>query len=524
MRSIRIALLAFSFAGPAAAARIAASLDPRIEVDAASTLAGGDREAPDGFVAPDLPWIPLARAALAPECPQAPAPRTFVAGDRAHALVTLTDPPGLAAEFPIESQLVDAAGGRESLDAWLAGLRRFAKECRFEDFFRVERMAVKPQVESFQKRLDKTDYLGAIEGYAGLGLDGRFRVSLSPFQAMGGAANFVGEREDGSVRVFSVIGPKKFPSAGLDFWSDRVSGTLWHESGHGILDGIADLYADEIDSHSAVLSGLGWNCYGSPRQCFKEHVVRAVMLRLIAIHEGQGAADAQYDFEGRENYRYLAPMLVQLKIYESDRARYPTLADFYPNLIGVFPPGPARPPRQQASPAKLKRLLKLAAVLKTRAESPELQSRAAALLAAFHWSVSSPRAGWADAQKRLQSGIEKFSSGKTQAALADFDAARKLDPTTAIEVQLSRGVALQTLKRPAEALAAYTAAVDIAGALHGMAGAQLADALSSRASLREETGDSVQARADLERALAEAPEGWERLDEVRASLARLPAR
>ena len=41
-------------------------------------------------------------------------------------------------------QLIDKAGGRESFEAWLAGLRRFSRECRFQEFFRVESTALAP--------------------------------------------------------------------------------------------------------------------------------------------------------------------------------------------------------------------------------------------------------------------------------------------------------------------------------------------------------------------------------------------
>ena len=182
-----------------------------------------------------------------------------------------------------------------------------------------------------------------MERYSGLPFEGRYRVLLSPFQARGNAVNTIVMADDGSYDIISVVGPKGAGPRALNFLTDESAVTLWHELGHGILDTLADLHGSEITSSAGAQDKLPWNCYGVWQQCVKEHMVRAVMIRLMAARDGEAAASRHLREEGEKKYPYLAALLERLKEYESSRARYPTLAHFYPRLLSVFPKIPAKP-------------------------------------------------------------------------------------------------------------------------------------------------------------------------------------
>ncbi|MBI3554143.1 MAG: DUF4932 domain-containing protein [Elusimicrobia bacterium] len=347
--------------GPAQAQQaraISVGRDPRIELAGVVQFLSPAASDPQGFVRRDLPYLrdlpyfkevqrrfAAHRKHAALRSGSASALKAFHFSDREQVLLKLSPPDGLEERLAMPYALQDRAGGRAGLESWLAGLRLFSADARFGEFFASSAKLLEPEVSAFRAAVERTDYLGKIEAYAGLRLFGRYGVVLSPFDAPGGMANNVAELDDGSMEITSVIGPAISSGSSVDFWSSRVPGTLWHESGHGILDILGDLFAQDIALSSATLSRrYGWGCYGEWRQCVKEHVVRAVMIRLIAREFGDDDAAEQLRFEDETKYPYLRAMLERLQVYESSRQRYPTLADFYPDLVAVFPT--AAPPRR----------------------------------------------------------------------------------------------------------------------------------------------------------------------------------
>ena len=69
----------------------------------------------------------------------------------------------------------------------------------------------------------------------------------------------------------------------------------------------------------------------------REHLVRAVMIRLVALDRGEKAARKQYAEEGFSEKPYLKAFLELLQDYERSRDDFPTLSDFYPRLVAAFP-------------------------------------------------------------------------------------------------------------------------------------------------------------------------------------------
>lgn len=517
MRPPRAGLLAaLVLLSPAAfAARIAVTNDVRLELAGAAQFLAPEDARPEGFSAPLIPYTAALKTALA-RFKDHPAVRlhaeakmrSFNYSDRSQVLLRLSPPPELSERLTVQYALADRAGGAENLRRWLEALRDLSKASRFPEIYAKEITKLAAATDAFRAKESRQDYLGTLEAYAGLPLLGTYAVHLSPFAATGGVANVVAEREDGTMEISSVIGPELLES-GFDFWSRRVPGTLWHESAHGVLDGLGDLYADRIARSAALHAPIGWSCYGTWNQCVKEHVVRAVMIRLMAREISEEAAEEQLRFEKEAHYPYMRALLASLKAYEKDRARYPTLADYYPRLLEVFPakPLPAAPAPALSDAQRLRASL-LARVISERARRPE----ALDLVRRFAAPADAPAAAVpAAAGTRAgppQNGIEAFRAGRLEEALAAFDEALKSSPDD-VETWMSRGVVLQALSRRPQALIAYDRAVSLAEAASaGPARDILPDALSSRASLLVELGRRERAREDLSRALTLGASDW----------------
>lgn len=499
-----------------AGGRITVTTDPRLELAGAAQSLAPEDARPEGFAAPDIPYTRALRKGMArfKDHPAVlmhaePGMLAFNFSDRSQVLLRLSDPPLLSERLTVQYALADRAGGAASLRRWLDGLRELSKAARFPELFARERAKLEADAAAFRAKESSQDYLGTMEAYAGLPLIGTYSVHLTPFQATGGVANVVAEREDGSMEIASVIGPELLES-GFDFWSRRVPGTLWHESAHGVLDGLADLYADRIAESSALHAGIGWSCYGTWNQCVKEHVVRAVMVRLIAREISEEAAEEQIRFEKEEHYPYLRALLASLQSYEKDRTRYPTLADYYPRLLEAFPaakPRGAQPAPELSSPQR-RRAQRLARLISEKARQPQALEAARRFSAPEGRLAEGPSAPQGERAGPPQKGIEAFRAGRLDEALRSFDEALKSSPSD-VEIWMSRGVVLQALSRGPEALSSYDRAVALADAPGAAAGREvLADALSSRATLLLELGKKDRAVEDLRRALTLGPEDW----------------
>ncbi len=271
--------------------------------------------------------------------------KAFSYYSRADVFLRLSPPPELAPRLLIPDLFIDDAGGAKALDAWLDAMRTFDREADFTSYFETEKKLLAAPVSAFQNSVGQRDYVGKIERYTGLPFKGSYAVLLAPFVKTGSQVNSVVLQDDGSYDIQSVVGPEE--SGGkLDFLPDEFPGTAWHEIGHGILDTLSDLHQDEINRNAVLedkLLASRWNCYGGVwEQCVKEHVVRAVMIRLIARDLGEKAAAKRLSEEGEDKFPYLKPMLEALRVYEVSRDAYPTIAEFFPRLLDVFPKPPAR--------------------------------------------------------------------------------------------------------------------------------------------------------------------------------------
>ena len=333
---------------PARAGRITVGVDSRIELAGVTQALRPAAEDPKSFRRPDIGYSRMIERLSASGAPVPAAPGALDFEDRCQVLLRVSSAPALAPRLMMPYDLAERAGGPERLQAWLDALSAFARGTDFSAHLaRAERL-LEDREAALRRKVEERDYVGEEEAYTGLALNGSYSIYLSPYVDGGLSTNSIEPREDGVVEIESVFGRQAGSEEGGGFWSIRAPGLLWHETGHGIVDPLADVFADRVDASSAAYRS-SWGCYGDWRQCVKEQVVRAVMIRLVARDFGEAAAADQLAFENEKRFPQLKAMIESLKAYEKSRARYPTLADYYPRLLEVLPP----PPEGVAAAARL---------------------------------------------------------------------------------------------------------------------------------------------------------------------------
>lgn len=515
--------------GAARAAAIEADLDPRVELAAVVDSLDASSAAAEGFAPGDYPYVAAARARFARfgghPAVRAAARLAALGVDRVRRgqiLAHLSPPPRLEVLVPIPYSFLETREVRRGVEAWLSGLRSFAEEADFMAFFAAERPSTDGAVRRFRASLEQVGYLGKIERYAGLPYAGSYRMLLSPFYKMGGQANSVVFRDDGSYDIETIAGPDDARGAPLDFLTTEIPSTIWHELGHGLFDTLADLHSEEIAARAGLYAGIRQGgCYGDWHQCVKEHVVRAVKIRLIALERGDAAIRQELRQEGEDHFPYLAAMIERLREYESHRKEYPTLADFYPRLLEVFPPAPAQPSpepdvwlaaraRGFSAPGQLARAIRYL----DASRRPDLRKRAGlAYLAGDYASARRDAAAVlaaepGDGEASLVLGLVAGAQGRAAEARAAFEA---VEQRCAAAPGGVAAVTCREARRQLDGMAPAAAAVPApsrpaAGAVPAApAGEAGFESLKTRAIAAYGRGAFEEALAGLEAALRLAP-------------------
>ena len=78
---------------------------------------------------------------------------------------------------------------------------------------------------------------------------------------------------------------------------------------------------------------MGYSSWGN---CVNEHVIRAVVVRLVHQELDPGSADELLKTERDRSFAYIYPLCDKLRRYETSRDRYQNFEDFYPELLDAF--------------------------------------------------------------------------------------------------------------------------------------------------------------------------------------------
>lgn len=261
------------------------------------------------------------------------------------AIMRFGNPPALAQRLPPTPELAEAAGGEARLQEWVAALRDFAQASRFNDFYREHQpyyqqlaAAARPSVQPVVRDLN---------AYTGMPLSNA-TVVLGPLLHDGGfAAHY--EFPDGRREAYAFVGPVA-ASAGIpDFGSaERMESLVAHEFAHLVINPTTERLAPEVNRYShrlpAMAEAMRRRGYGGWNSVVNEHIIRAITVRLAALSRGEAAGQQALRQEVEWGFAYVPALVERLKVYEANRARYRTIADFYPELLTAFAAAPPAPP------------------------------------------------------------------------------------------------------------------------------------------------------------------------------------
>ncbi len=216
-------------------------------------------------------------------------------------------------------------------DPWIKKLRHFSKEARFKKFFSDNSRLYSKQIDKLRKRLREVKHIQRLEKYTGIPFKGTSEIILAPMLeaagTMGSGADIHIPSKDG-LRIHCLLSTLLLDDLDSGELPEDIPLRIWHETGHAVLDPLGNLHMKKIES-------------GRPKDeplktwagDFKDLVTQAVTLRLFALSEGEESEARLLAYEDERDRAYLKPLLKRLKKYEKNRKKYPTLAEFYPEIL-----------------------------------------------------------------------------------------------------------------------------------------------------------------------------------------------
>ncbi len=254
------------------------------------------------------------------------------------AMLYLSKPPELTAERPFTEYLNKRAGGAEELKKFVEQLRDFAKETEFMSFFKTHHGTFQHMVDRAQEKLGGINYAQTLQDYYGM-IQNSYNIILAPI-FVGGFRPRI-KRSDEKYDIYNILGPMNMKAEYPAFGSEESFRYIaWHEFSHSFVNTTTEKFSRNIDRYKALFEPISTRMkgqtYGDWQTCVNEHIVRAVTTRLAYQEISPEAGEQALHGEKEHGFAYVEALCESLTGYEKHRDTYPTLVDYYPELIKVF--------------------------------------------------------------------------------------------------------------------------------------------------------------------------------------------
>jgi hypothetical protein len=251
---------------------------------------------------------------------------------------------------PFPESVTARGGGAARLDAFYHQLAGFSRASRFDAFFLANLDFYRSLLNQAAAHVGPLQSPNLLEAYYGERM-AAYNIVLVPLYMPGGFGIELSEA-DGTRAIFSVQGPLATAGESLNF-GDEQSFTylVWHEFSHSFVNPLTRLHLEHVQRHAALYEPIAdvmrRQAYGNWESTVNEHIVRAVTTRLAYLHHGPDAGERALHGEQQRGFSYVTALCAALERYEADRDTWPTLRDFYPELVAALAElAPPPPPRQ----------------------------------------------------------------------------------------------------------------------------------------------------------------------------------
>ncbi len=256
-------------------------------------------------------------------------------------MMAIKAPPEMQWQYQPSEFCFKLCGGREQAELLLELLRDLAVQTDYMSHFPHLLHYYTAELATVQAHLDQYPLISYMENFYGLRQNSYHCVISHLIRGNFGIHFKDSQGKMDLFSVFSYINPSAFASnmpVGV-----LSLNTILHEFSHPLVNPLTENHPDLEKAYEPAyqrlkpykLAGIA-SGYGDWQECINEHLVRAVATHLVKQLCGAAKAQRWQERDFQLGYRYMPALLAQLDDYEMHRQKYPTFADYYPNLMRVF--------------------------------------------------------------------------------------------------------------------------------------------------------------------------------------------
>jgi hypothetical protein len=225
-----------------------------------------------------------------------------------------------------------------SATAFARALKEFVRDTEFRKFWDQQRPFREQAEVRMKELLSRRPLKRWIESFFGVPLPRESRVLIG---LLNGPANYGSsvQHPGGRLVVFPTIGAATWDSNGLPVFDDRIRDTVVHEFCHPLVNPLVDEHLDRLMPAGQALHKLqgetmAAQAYVEPRTLLYESLVRACVVQILTLGDGDKAGAVQLKKELSCGFWWTPALVGSLARYSKDRERFRTLAPFMPELAG----------------------------------------------------------------------------------------------------------------------------------------------------------------------------------------------
>ncbi len=232
---------------------------------------------------------------------------------------------------------LDARWPREEVAPFVEELQGFARDSKAAEFL-ASKEKTHARIEAGVTGLHASMEAGWHERFFGAASGARYRVIASPLA--GPSSYGVTLKVAGGQEIVSVLGVWEFGHDGLPTFGSASLATLIHETSHSFVNPLVAAHEAAFAPALArlypwVSARMASMAYTTWQIVLAESLVRASVVRYLAAND-ELAVEDEIEDQLKRGFAWIEPLADALARYEEDRARWPGLASFVPELVAFF--------------------------------------------------------------------------------------------------------------------------------------------------------------------------------------------
>jgi hypothetical protein len=224
------------------------------------------------------------------------------------------------------------------LEQYRKSIKQFAEISGFEDFWNSNMPFYNQILDMTIADMGEIDFIQTLESYYNE-TKGSYNIIISP-SFIGGYASWF-SRIDGKDDLYACLSTHLMKDSIPYLDGNSLLHYVWHEFGHSFVNPLTEKYADKVMAvdklFEPIKAEMSRQAYSQWNLCVNEHIIRAIHVRLQALHMGSQQSNGLLNMELNRRFIYIEPLVEKLKEFEKQRDNSnTTFSEFYPELLHVL--------------------------------------------------------------------------------------------------------------------------------------------------------------------------------------------